>query len=75
MNILTIYAKEIINEEEKETLANINILSNGRNNAINFIEYCGSMIIEAKRLAKKEEKGLKIFLNKCFKDCQLHLHK
>ena len=46
----------------KKTLANINIYFNARNNAIKFIEDYGSMILEAKRLAKEEQegKGLKI---------------
>ena len=52
------------NEEQKKTLANINILFNARNNAIKFIEdYC-SMILEAKRLEKQEAKGLKILTPK-----------
>ena len=46
--------------KQKKTLANINIHLNGRNNAIKFIEDYGSMILEAKRLAKQEGKGLKI---------------
>ena len=37
---------------QKRTLANINILFNARDYAIKFIEDYGSMIIEAKRLAK-----------------------
>ena len=46
----------------KKFLANANILFNGRNSAIEFIEDYGSMILEAKRLAKEEQegKGLKI---------------
>ena len=52
------------NEEQKKTLANINILFNARNNAIKFIEDYGSMILEAKRLAKQEAKGLKILTPK-----------
>ena len=36
-------------DEQKKTLANINILFNARNNAIKFIEDYGSMILEAKR--------------------------
>ena len=44
----------------KKTLANINIHFNARNNAIKFIEDYGSMILEAKRLAKQEKIGLKI---------------
>ena len=47
---------------KKKVLANANILFNGRNSAIKFIEDYGSMIPEAKRLAKEEQegKGLKI---------------
>ena len=43
----------------KKNLANINLLFNARNNAIKFIEDYGSMILEAKRLAKQEGTGLK----------------
>ena len=43
-----------------KSLANINVLFNARNNAIKFIEDYGSMILEAKRLAKQEGTGLKI---------------
>ena len=46
--------------EQKKTLANINVLFNARNNATRFIEDYGSMILEAKRLAKQEGAGLKI---------------
>ena len=46
---------------KKNTLANINILFNARNNAIKFIEDYSSMIFEAKKLAKEQEgEGLKI---------------
>ena len=47
---------------EKRTLANINILFNARNNAIQFVQDYGSMILEAKRLTIEERygKGLKI---------------
>ena len=41
-------------------MANINIDFNARNNAIKFIEDYGSVILEAKKLAKQEGKGLKI---------------
>ena len=42
---------------------------NGRNSAIKFIEDCGSMILEAKRLAREQEGiGLKILtLNQMLK--------
>ena len=43
------------NVDQKKVLANINILFNARNNAINFIEDYGSMILEAKKLAKEQE--------------------
>ena len=62
------YLKEIRkgNEsaEQKRTLANIKVLFNARNNAIKFIEDYGSMILEAKRLAKQEGTGLKILTPK-----------
>ena len=45
---------------QKRTLVNINIHYNARGNAIKFIEDFGSMILEAKRLAKQEGTGLKI---------------
>ena len=43
-----------------KSFANMNVLVNARNNAIKFIEDYGSMILEAKRLAKQEGTGLKI---------------
>ena len=43
------------------TLANLNMLYNVRKEAIKFIEDYGSMILEAKKLAKEQERtGLKI---------------
>ena len=45
---------------QKRTLANINVLYNARDNAMKFVEDYGSMILEAKRLAKQEGTGLKI---------------
>ena len=48
----------------KKTLANINVLFSSRNNAIKFIEDYGSMILEAKRLAKQEGTGLTILTPK-----------
>ena len=49
------------NPEQRKTLANINIHFNARDNAIKFIEDSGSMILEAKKLAKEQEgTGLKI---------------
>ena len=50
--------------EQKKTLANINVLFNARNNAIKFLEDYGSVILEAKRLAKQEGTGLKILTSK-----------
>ena len=50
--------------EQKKSLANINLLFDARNNAIKFIEDYGSMILEAKRLAKQEGTGLKILTPK-----------
>ena len=38
----------------KKTLSNNNILFNGRNDAIKFVEYYGLMILETKR---KETEG------------------
>ena len=59
LNIIRIGNK---NDNQKKVLANANILFNGRNSAVKFIEDYGSMILEAKRLAKEEQegKGLKI---------------
>ena len=51
-------------EQQKKTLANINVFFNARNNAIKFIEDYGSMILEAKRLAKQEGARLKILTPK-----------
>ena len=51
-------------DKQKKKLANINVLFNARNNAIRFIEDYGSMILEAKRLAKQEGKGIKILTPK-----------
>ena len=49
--------------DQKQSLANIKVLFNARNNAIKFIEDYGSMILEAKRLAKQGT-GLKILTPK-----------
>ena len=48
----------------KKKIANVNFLFNARNNAIKFIEDYGSIILEAKRLAKQEGKRLKILTPK-----------
>ena len=44
------------NDNQKMVLANAYILFNGRNSVIKFVEDYGSMILEAKRLAKEEQK-------------------
>ena len=51
INYLKMIRKGIKNQEQEKTLANLNMLFNGRNDAINFIEGYGSMILEAKRKA------------------------
>ena len=49
------------NPEQRKTLANINIHFNARDSVIKFIEDYGSMILEAKKIAKEQEgPGLKI---------------
>ena len=61
LDYLNIIRKGNKNDEQRKTLANINILYNARNNAIKFIEDYGSMILEAKKLAREQEGiGLKI---------------
>ena len=61
LDYLNIIRKGNKNDEQRKTLANINILYNARNNAIKFIENYGSMILEAKKLAREQEGiGLKI---------------
>ena len=57
LNIIRIGNK---NANQKKVLANANILYNARNIAIKFIQDYGSMILEAKRLAKQKGTGLKI---------------
>ena len=60
---LNIIRKGNKNPIQRKTLSNIENHFNARNSAIKFIEDYGSMILEAKRLAKEEEqegKGLKI---------------
>ena len=49
--------------DQKNTLANINMFLNGKNDAIKFVEDYGSMILEAKRKATEGE-GLKILTPK-----------
>ena len=50
------------NENQKRTLANINVFYNARDNAIQFIQDYGRMILEAREQALEEQygKGLKI---------------
>ena len=58
---LNIIRKGNKNAEQKKTLANINMFYNARESAIKFIEDYGSMILEAKKLAREHEgTGLKI---------------
>ena len=58
---LNIIRKGIKNDEQKRTLANINIHFNARDSAIKSIEDYGSMILDAKKLAREQEgTGLKI---------------
>ena len=54
---LNIIRKGNKNDNQKRTLANINMFYNARDNAIKLIEDYGSMILEARRLAKEEQKG------------------
>ena len=61
LNYLNIIRKGNKSANQKNTLANINIHFNARNSAIKFIEDYGSIILEAKKLAKEQEgTGLKI---------------
>ena len=58
------------NDNQKRTLANINVFYNARENAIKFIQDYGGMIIEAREQALIEQygKGLKILTpNQMFK--------
>ena len=48
------------NNIQRETLNKINNLYNERDMTIKFIEYYGSVILEAKRTARQEGVGLKI---------------
>ena len=54
---LNIIRKGSKNDNQKRTSANINMSYKARGNAIKFIEDYGSMILEARRLAKEEQKG------------------
>ena len=58
------------NDNQKRTLANINVFYNARDNAIHFIHDYGRMILEAREQAfiEQEGKGLKILtLNQMLK--------
>ena len=49
------------NDNQKRTLAYINMFYNARDNAIKFIQYYGGVILEAKKQAREQEgTGLKI---------------
>ena len=56
LHYLNIIRKGNKNDNQKRTLANINMFYNARDNAIKIIEDYGSMIIDARRLAE-EQKG------------------
>ena len=61
LECLSVIRKGNKNAEQRKTLANINMLYNARNDAIKFIEDYGSMILEAKKIARElEGTGLKI---------------
>ena len=60
LNYLNIIRRGNKNANQRKTLTNINIRFNARNNAVKFIEDYGSMILEAKKLARQEDEGLKI---------------
>ena len=45
------------NAKQRETLANLNMLYNAREEAIKFIEDYGSMISDAKRMAREDQEG------------------
>ena len=57
LNYLNVIRRGNKNADQKKTLANINIHFNARNNAIKFIEDYGSMILEAKKVARQEGEG------------------
>ena len=41
-------------EEQKEILNNINMLFKGRNEAMKFVDHCGSMVLESKKRRRKD---------------------
>ena len=57
LGYLNIIRKGNKNAEQKNTLANTNILFNARNNAIKVIENYGSMILEAKKTGKRTSRS------------------
>ena len=57
LKYLNIIRKGNKNPRQKKTLSNIENYFNARNSAIKFIEDYGSIILEAKRLAKEEQEG------------------
>ena len=57
LKYLYIIRKGNKNPRQKKTLSNIENNFNARNSAIKFIENYGSMILEAKRLAKESQEG------------------
>ena len=57
LEYLNVIRKGNKNAEQRKTLASINMLYNARNDAIKFIEDYGSMILEARKLAREDQKG------------------
>ena len=55
LDYLNIIRKGNKNAEQRKSLVNINMLYNARSDAIKFIEDYGSMILEAKTLAREQE--------------------
>ena len=55
LHYLNMIRKGNKNAEQRKSLANINMLYNARNDAIKFIEGYGSMILDAKKLAREQE--------------------
>ena len=63
INYLKMIRKGNKNQEQEKTMKNLNMLFNGRNDIINFIEVYKSMVLETKRKAAeklKKQEGLKI---------------
>ena len=55
LNIIRIGNK---NDNQKRTLANINMFYNPRDNAIKFIQDYGGMILEAKKTGKRTRRNI-----------------